>query len=109
MHQSAHGSVDAFFSIWYYSASHPPSVTRQLAGAEASIMVKLGLIEKEGMVRESLPNAMFRVTMPDGPEVLAQISGRLRKFKIKILVGDRVRIEMSNYDLTRGRITYRFG
>ncbi|MDP2873854.1 MAG: translation initiation factor IF-1 [bacterium] len=72
-------------------------------------MVKLGLIEKEGMVRESLPNAMFRVTMPDGPEVLAQISGRLRKFKIKILVGDRVRIEMSNYDLTRGRITYRFG
>ncbi len=72
-------------------------------------MVKQGLIEKEGTVRESLPNAMFRVTMADGPEVLAQISGRLRKFKIKILVGDRVRIEMSSYDLTRGRITYRFG
>ncbi len=65
-------------------------------------------IEVEGTVVESLPNAMFRVELPNGHKVLAHISGRMRVHYIKILPGDRVLIELSPYDLTRGRITYRF-
>ncbi len=65
-------------------------------------------IEVEGTVFESLPNAMFRVELPNGHKVLAHISGRMRVHYIKILPGDRVLIELSPYDLTRGRITYRF-
>nr|YP_009692029.1 translation initiation factor 1 [Microrhizoidea pickettheapsiorum]QEG77718.1 translation initiation factor 1 [Microrhizoidea pickettheapsiorum] len=66
------------------------------------------IIEMEGTVNESLPNAMFRVFLDNGFEVLAHVSGKLRRNYIKILVGDRVRIELSPYDLKRGRITYRF-
>ncbi len=65
-------------------------------------------IEVEGTVVESLPNAMFRVELPNGHKVLAHISGRMRVHYIKILPGDRVLIELSPYDLTRGRITFRF-
>ncbi len=65
-------------------------------------------IEVEGTVIESLPNAMFRVELPNGYKVLAHISGKMRVHYIKILPGDRVLIELSPYDLTRGRITYRF-
>ena len=65
-------------------------------------------IEVEGTVIESLPNAMFRVELPNGHKVLAHISGKMRVHYIKILPGDRVLIELSPYDLTRGRITYRF-
>ena len=65
-------------------------------------------IEVEGTVVESLPNAMFRVELANGHKVLAHISGRMRVHYIKILPGDRVLIELSPYDLTRGRITYRF-
>ena len=65
-------------------------------------------IEVEGTVVESLPNAMFRVKLANGHKVLAHISGRMRVHYIKILLGDRVLIELSPYDLTRGRITYRF-
>jgi translation initiation factor IF-1 len=68
---------------------------------------KKDVIEVEGTVTEALPNAMFRVELDNGHEVLAHVSGRLRMNFIRILPGDRVRIELSPYDLTRGRITYR--
>ncbi|HEX9016598.1 MAG TPA: translation initiation factor IF-1 [Chloroflexota bacterium] len=65
-------------------------------------------IEVEGVVTEALPNATFRVQMDTGHEVLAHASGKMRKFFIRILPGDRVKMELSPYDLTRGRITYRY-
>jgi len=65
-------------------------------------------IETEGVVVEALPGTQFRVRLDNGHEVLAYPSGRLRKYYIRILLGDRVRLELSPYDLTRGRITYRF-
>jgi len=64
-------------------------------------------IEVEGVVTEPLPNAMFRVQLDNGHKILAHISGKMRMHFIKILPGDRVKIELSPYDLTRGRITYR--
>ncbi len=71
-------------------------------------MAKKETIEVEGVVTESLPNAMFRVELPNTHQVLAHISGKIRLHYIKILPGDRVLVELSPYDLTRGRITYRF-
>ncbi len=71
-------------------------------------MAKKDAIEVEGVVKEPLPNAMFRVELANGHEVLAHISGKIRLHFIKILPGDRVLVELSPYDLTRGRITYRF-
>lgn len=65
------------------------------------------VIEIEGTVVESLPNAQFRVELDNGHEVLAHISGKMRMNYIRILPGDRVRLELTPYDLTRGRITYR--
>ena len=65
-------------------------------------------IEVEGEVTESLPNTMFRVMLDNGHEVLGHISGRMRRHYIRILPGDRVKVELSPYDLTRGRITYRY-
>ena len=69
---------------------------------------KQGAIEIEGTVVESLPNAMFRVELQNGHEVLAHISGKMRMHYIRILPGDRVQVELTPYDLTRGRITYRY-
>jgi len=71
-------------------------------------MPKKEAIEVEGTVIEPLPNAMFRVELTNGHKVLAHISGRMRMHYIKILLGDKVLIELSPYDLSRGRITYRF-
>jgi translation initiation factor IF-1 len=71
-------------------------------------MTKKETIEVEGVVSESLPNAMFRVELANGHKVLAHISGKMRVNYIRILPGDRVLIELSPYDLTRGRVTYRF-
>jgi translation initiation factor IF-1 len=65
-------------------------------------------IEVEGKVVEPLPNAMFRVVMDNGHKVLAHVSGKMRMNHIRILPGDKVTMELSPYDLTRGRITYRF-
>ncbi len=65
-------------------------------------------IEAEGTVVEALPNAMFRVRLDSGHEVLAHISGRMRMYYIRILLGDRVLVELSPYDLTRGRVVYRY-
>jgi translation initiation factor IF-1 len=69
---------------------------------------KKDAIEMEGTITEPLPNAMFRVQLENGHEVLAHISGRMRMNYIRILKGDRVLVELSPYDLTRGRITYRY-
>ena len=66
------------------------------------------IIEMEGIVQESLPNAMFNVELENGMSILAHISGKIRKHYIRILPGDKVTVELSPYDLTRGRITYRF-
>ncbi|MCA9932494.1 MAG: translation initiation factor IF-1 [Ardenticatenaceae bacterium] len=65
-------------------------------------------IEVEGKVIELLPNTQFKVELDNGHQVLAYLSGRMRKYYIRILLGDRVRVEMSTYDLERGRITYRY-
>jgi len=70
-------------------------------------MAKKQTIEVEGIVVEPLPNAMFRVELPNGHKVLAHISGKIRVHYIRIVAGDKVLVELSPYDLSRGRITYR--
>ena len=70
-------------------------------------MSKEDAIEVEGTVIEPLPNAMFRVELPNGHRILAHVSGKMRMHYIKILPGDKVTVELSPYDLTRGRITFR--
>jgi translation initiation factor IF-1 len=71
-------------------------------------MAKEDVVEVQGTIAETLPNAMFRVELENGHRVLAHISGKMRMHFIKILPGDKVTVELSPYDLTRGRITYRF-
>ncbi|MCG2720643.1 MAG: translation initiation factor IF-1 [Thermodesulfovibrionales bacterium] len=71
-------------------------------------MPKEDSIEVEGKIIETLPNAMFKVELENGQVVLAYVSGKMRMHFIKILPGDRVTVELSPYDLTKGRITYRF-
>ena len=71
-------------------------------------MPKEELIEVEGTVVEALPNTIFRVEIQEGHHVLAHLGGKLRKHYIRILPGDKVKLELSPYDLTRGRITFRF-
>jgi len=73
-----------------------------------SLMSKQDMIEVEGTVIEPLPNAMFRVQLQNGHKVLAHVSGKIRMNFIRILAGDRVMVELSPYDLTRGRIVYRY-
>ena len=70
-------------------------------------MSKEDLIELEGVVSEILPNAMFRVKLENGHEILAHTSGKMRKNRIRVLAGDKVNVEMTPYDLTKGRITFR--
>lgn len=81
--------------------------TEPQAEGEGQTPPKKDKIEVEGTVVEPLPNAMFRVELENKHQILAHISGRMRKFFIKILPGDKVTVELSPYDLTRGRITYR--
>ena len=71
-------------------------------------MAKEELLEFSGIVKELLPNAMFRVELYNGHEVLTHTAGKMRKFRIRVLAGDRVNVEMTPYDLTKGRITFRF-
>jgi len=71
-------------------------------------MTKNEKLEVEGTITELLPNTQFKVELDNGHQVLAYLSGRMRKYYIRILLGDRVRVEMTPYDLTRGRITYRY-
>ncbi|RZK26986.1 MAG: translation initiation factor IF-1 [Flavobacterium sp.] len=71
-------------------------------------MAKQSTILQDGVVTEALPNAMFRVKLENGHEILAHISGKMRMHYIRILPGDKIKVEMSPYDLTKGRITYRY-
>ena len=71
-------------------------------------MAKQEPIKQDGTILEALPNAQFRVELENGHEILAHVSGKMRMYYIKILPGDRVSVEMSPYDLTKGRITYRY-
>ncbi len=70
-------------------------------------MAKQDVIEMEGVIVDTLPNAQFKVELPNGHEILAHVSGKIRMHYIRILPGDRVTVEISPYDLTRGRITFR--
>lgn len=71
-------------------------------------MAKQGVIEQDGTIVEALSNAMFRIELENGHEIIAHISGKMRMNYIKILPGDKVKVEMSPYDLSKGRITYRY-
>jgi translation initiation factor IF-1 len=75
--------------------------------ATASIMAKEDLLEFSGTVREKLPDTMFRVALDNGHEIIARPAGKMRKFRIRVLVGDRVDVEMTPYDLSKGRIIFR--
>jgi translation initiation factor IF-1 len=75
---------------------------------EIEAVAKEDVIEVEGTVIEPLPNAMFKVELENGHQVLAHVSGKIRMHFIRILPGDKVTVELSPYDLTRGRITYRY-
>jgi translation initiation factor IF-1 len=86
----------------------PAVLTAPGRSATGEGMTKEDLIEFSGTVTEVLPNAMFRVKLENEHEILAHTSGRMRKNRIRVLTGDRVTVEMTPYDLTRGRITYRF-
>ncbi|GGE61860.1 translation initiation factor IF-1 [Niveispirillum cyanobacteriorum] len=81
---------------------------RVLPSRNQENMAKEDLIEFSGTVTELLPNAMFRVKLDNEHEVLAHTSGKMRKNRIRVLAGDRVNVEMTPYDLTKGRITFRF-
>ena len=71
-------------------------------------MAKEEIIELPGVVSELLPNATFRVKLENGHEIIAHTAGRMRKNRIRVLVGDKVLVEMTPYDVTKGRVTYRF-
>ena len=71
-------------------------------------MAKEKPIEVDGEIKETLPNAMFRVTLDNGHEIIAHVSGKMRMHYIKILPGDKVKLEMSPYDLSKGMITFRY-
>ena len=71
-------------------------------------MAKQGTIKQDGVVVDALPNAQFRIELENGHRVLGMISGKMRKFYIKILPGDKVTVELSPYDLSKGRIVYRY-
>src|SRR5919108_179439 len=88
-------------------SKHVDEETRAKREARAG-SVKEAALELEGVVEEALPNTMFRITLDNGHSVLGHISGKMRKHYIRILPGDRVTVELSPYDLTRGRITYRY-
>jgi translation initiation factor IF-1 len=77
--------------------------------AESSIQANpKGFLEVEGEVTELLPAAMFRIKLDNGHEILGHLSGKMRMFKIRLIPGDRVKVEMTPYDLTKGRVVYRF-
>jgi|GEM_PF-167712 len=101
--------TDKYFQLLPSVFCTPSSVIYSLSSVFNVIIfsVPKDVIEFEGVIKESLPNAMFRVELENGHLVLAHISGKIRKNFIKILPGDRVKVELTPYDLNRGRITYR--
>jgi len=88
--------------------SHPNRRPTGLLSVSECMAKKDGVIEIEGVISEALPNAMFRVELSNGHKVLATISGKMRQNYIRIIPEDRVVVELSPYDLTRGRIVYRY-
>jgi translation initiation factor IF-1 len=87
----------------------PSNADRPVCRSDSEYMAKKdGVIEIEGVISEALPNAMFRVELSNGHKVLATISGKMRQNYIRIIPEDRVVVELSPYDLTRGRIVYRY-
>ena len=90
------------------SLSNPPVAGGDAQHEEGFAVNRKGFIEIDGEVKELLPNTYFKVELPNGHEILAHLSGRMRMNKIRILPHDKVKIEMSPYDLTKGRITYRY-
>src|SRR5438105_69645 len=104
MHKGAShpsGSPGALLFLGFGAFSRPPRVTR-------GRMAKEELLEFPGTVSELLPNATFRVKLENGHEIIAHTAGKMRKNRIRVLTGDKVLVEMTPYDLTKGRITYRF-
>jgi translation initiation factor IF-1 len=85
----------------------PGGQNRYSGGDEEDFLAKEEAIEVDGKVKESLPNTMFRVELENGHLILAHLSGKMRKHYIRIVPGDRVKVALSPYDLTRGRIIYR--
>ena len=85
-----------------------PREEKEKASNSVHMSKKEDKIEAEGTVTEALPNTQFRVELDNGHPVLAYLSGKMRKYYIRILLGDRVRVELSPYDLERGRIVYRY-
>ena len=83
------------------------AVGRMIEDGTGDAILKEDLLEFSGTVVEKLPNAMFRVQLENDVEIIAQPKGRMRKFRIRVMVGDRVDVEMTPYDLTKGRITFR--
>ncbi len=90
-----------------FAPLHSQETANRKVYSRAKVAVKEEKIESEGEVVEALPSLMFRVKLDSGHEILAKISGKMRKNYIRILPGDRVKVELSPYDLTRGRITFR--
>ena len=90
------------------SVQHDGQVTIIIAIAFGTEMTKEELLEFPGVVTELLPNATFRVQLENEHEIIAHTAGRMRKNRIRVLAGDKVLVEMTPYDLTKGRITYRF-
>ncbi len=92
--------------IAFRASLRPP---RRLLDREAAspLMAKEDLLEFSGTVREKLPDTMFRVALDNGHEIIARPAGKMRKFRIRVLVGDRVDVEMTPYDLSKGRIIFR--
>jgi len=103
--QNREGRVCRFPDEPLISAPGAPAVGEGMLGKR---MAKEDLIEFAGTVLELLPNAMFRVKLDNDHMVLAHTSGKMRKNRIRVLAGDRVNVEMTPYDLTKGRITFRF-
>ena len=89
------------------ASPHPHEASVQHADERRKAMSKEDAVEVEGMVVEPLPNAMFRVVMDNGHKVLAHVSGKMRMHHIRILPGDKVTVELTPYDLTKARITFR--
>ena len=79
-----------------------------VSSQKGTIMAKEEVLEFTGVVTELLPNAMFRVKLENDHEILAHTAGKMRKHRIRVLAGDKVNVEMTPYDLTKGRITFRF-
>lgn len=93
------------FSLLY---SQRRSIVRPIRTTSRGYMAKEELLEFPGVVSELLPNATFRVKLENGHEIIAHTAGKMRKNRIRVLAGDKVQVEMTPYDLTKGRITYRF-